>query len=79
MEWKPIETAPKTTADEVVYILIGDGVCLPDIVTWKPRRAEYINVFGMRHLARPAGWFSVNGSRSRLCGKATVWTHIPAY
>lgn len=75
--WQPIETAPKTTADKVVYILIGDGICLPDIATWKPIRPAYTDKSGTHYFERPAGWFSVSGVRSRI--KPTVWTHIPKY
>ena len=75
--WKPIDCAPKTTAEKVVYILIGDGICLPDVATWKPSRPAYTDKFGTRYCERPEGWFSVCGSRSRI--KPTVWTHIPKY
>ena len=76
--WQPIDTAPKSDATRVVYILIGDGVCLPDIVTWMPERPERI-VNGNYHFPVPEGWFSVNKGRSRHCGKATVWAPIHDY
>ena len=76
--WQPIESAPKSDAEAVRYILIGDRVCLPDIVTWRPFRPERV-VNGTRYVAAPEGWFCVNGMRSRHCGKATVWAPIPEF
>ena len=72
--WQPIEDAPRTGK----YIIVGDGVCLPDIVVWHSCRPERV-INGNIHLSVPEGWFTVNQSRSRLCGKATMWTPIPEY
>ena len=49
--WQSLASAPKTDATHVHYILITDGVCVPDIVTWRPERPERI----------------VNGNRILLC------------
>ena len=73
--WQPIEAAPKTTADRVIYILITDGVCLPDIVTWKPARPAHTPKFGTHYCERPEGWFSVDGTRSRV--NPTHWMALP--
>lgn len=79
VEWQPIETAPKTDANRVVYILIGDGVCLPDIVTWRPRRPARTDEYGTFRHAVPEGWFLCGGGRSRLDGRATCWASVPNY
>lgn len=77
--WQPISTAPKSDQTKARYILIGDGICVPDLVTWRPTRPARITAPGAHYMARPEGWFDVHGLRSRLDGKATVWTSIPDY
>lgn len=76
-KWLPIETAPKTSAEKIHTILIGDGICVPDIVSWRPAQPERI-VRGTRYLAQPPGWFCLNGGRSRITNP-TVWAPIPEY
>lgn len=78
MDWQPIETAPKSDATRVVYILITDGVCVPDVVSWRNERPAYTDRrSGTFYHARPEGWFCVNGGRSRFCyGKAKHWAAI---
>ena len=76
-EWKPIETAPKDNKTKLNYILIADSYCIPDIVIWRNKQKEYIDTVGTRHLYVPAGWFSVNGDRSRLDNIATHWMPLP--
>jgi hypothetical protein len=72
-QWQQIETAPMTT-ERVVYVLISDGVCLPDIAVWKPERPERTSG-GTRSLAIPAGWFGADGVRSRVT--PTFWRPLP--
>lgn len=72
--WQPINTAPKDR-----YSLIGDKICLPDIVIWHRARPARKALDGTCYMARPEGWFGVNGVRSRLDGKATMWAPVPDY
>lgn len=75
--WQPIKTAPKSNQKQLHYVLITDGVCLPDIVIWHGKVNAHRDIYGNQICARPAGWFCVNGGRSRLDGKATHWMPIP--
>jgi hypothetical protein len=76
-KWLNIDSAPKNNSDKLNYILIGDSVCLPDMVIWRnetPKRVVNGNVC----LPIPEGWFTVAGSRSRI-NRPTVWCEIPIY
>jgi hypothetical protein len=67
--WQSIDTAPKDR-----YIQITDGICIQDTVCWRDKRIGYYEY--NYHHPQPAGWFSINGSRSRLDGKATLWAEL---
>ena len=69
--WKDISTAPKDR-----YIEITDGICIQDTVHWQPESPEKIDGWGTRRLSQPAGWFAINGGRSRLDGKAQYWAEL---
>ena len=71
MIWKPIETALPVYK----YILITDGIHTPDIVTWRDKVPEH-TYLSTKYLARPAGWFSVNGGRSRVISPK-YWMELP--
>ena len=74
--WRPIESAPRNVKERTDYVLISDGVCVPDIAIWQGERpARTIN--GNYHHPVPQGWFSINQGRSRLDGKATKWMPLP--
>lgn len=62
-DWQPIETAPKD--DGCTYLLIAERWLVPDIARWEREIPERL-IYGNLWKARPAGWFSVNLSRSRL-------------
>ena len=70
--WQPIETSPM---DRPILIMEKKGY-LPDLVRWQMMRPERV-VDGTRHLAIPAGWFSLHGSRSHIASP-TEWMDIPA-
>jgi hypothetical protein len=77
--WMPISSAPKSKdTGRVEYVLIADWLLVPDIALWQEIRPERV-INGNRHLAVPAGWFSVNGGRSRLDGRATHWQRLPVH
>lgn len=76
MKWRPIETAPKDNSERINYIIITDGVCLPDLVIWCNERPAKRDRYGTLWLARPAGWFNVAQSRSRI-RKPTHWMPVP--
>ena len=70
-KWQPIETAPRGGC---AYLLVAEPGLVPDIARWEPEKpARTVN--GNLWLARPAGWFSVNLSRSRL--HPTHWMELP--
>lgn len=72
LKWHSIDTAPHDR-----YIIITDGICLPDIVGWKGKVPVHD---GTRYVERPAGWFCSNGGRSRfdtdVTMKAQFWKDI---
>ena len=70
MTWEPISTAPKNR-----YILITDGVCVPDIVWWHPKTPDRTDKYGTFYFGQPAGWFSITLSRSRVT--PTHWMSLP--
>lgn len=74
MDWQPISTAPKDNRGRLHYVIITDGLCMPDIALWQEERKEYVDAYGNRHLARPAGWFNVSRSRIR---NPTHWMPLP--
>ena len=74
--WQPIETAPKDNTQRVNYIIITDGICLPDLVIWSPKRKARTDCSGTFYHAREAGWFTVAGMRSRI-PKPTHWMPVP--
>lgn len=73
--WRPIETAPKDNRERLHYVIITDGVCMPDVALWLPERPAYVDSAGGIWLAREAGWFNV--SRSRI-QNPTHWMPLPA-
>ena len=70
-DWMPIETAFPIYK----YILISDGIRVPDIATWRDKVVEHIYCNTV-YCARPAGWFSVNGGRSRVT-HPKYWMELP--
>jgi hypothetical protein len=76
--WQPITDATGRVTGKVEYILITDGVCVPDLVCWHYERPEGFRNHVFYHKV-PAGWFCVNGGRSRLDGKATLWAELPEW
>jgi hypothetical protein len=75
-EWQPISSAPKDTRNKVVFILITDGFCVPDLVVWLDKVPEKI-INGNRNMSIPPGWFNIDGGRSRLDRIATHWHPLP--
>lgn len=71
-EWQPIETSPM---DRPILIREKKGY-LPDLVRWQMMRPEKV-IDGNKHLAIPAGWFRLYGSRSHI-ENPTEWMDIPA-
>ena len=74
--WQPIATAPKDHTHRVNYIIITDGICLPDLVIWHDRKPERTDTFGTRYCAVPEGWFCTHGGRSRILNP-THWMPVP--
>ena len=69
--WQPIGSALKTR-----YIMITDGVCVPDIVIWYRSPEEYTDKFGWRWRAKEEGWFCIEGGKSRLNARARYWAEL---
>lgn len=76
MKWRDISTAPKDNSAKVNYIIITDGICLPDLVIWCNERPARKDRYGTFWHARPAGWFNVASSRSRI-QNPTHWMPVP--
>lgn len=76
MDWMPIETAPKDNRKKLRYVLITDGLCVPDIAMWHREIPAYVDKYGSHRLARPEGWFCVSGGRSRILNPAH-WQPLP--
>ena len=76
MKWRPIETAPKDNSERLHYVIITDGTCLPDLAIWRNERPAKTDRWGNFHHKRPAGWFNVASSRSRV-RNPTHWMPVP--
>jgi len=73
--WRTIDTAPKDNSERLHYVIITNGVCMPDVAIWRPERPAYTDPYGTFRHAVPAGWFNV--SRSRITNP-THWMPLPS-
>jgi len=58
--WNKIEEKP---IPKNRYVLVSDGLCVPEIVRWQDKRIHPYNNYNTKFYDIPAGWFKTDKTR----------------